>query len=72
VNTNIEGKKDTRMMVLDDVVEMMKLIKDDKKFLEMKQQQYAKEFLEKFTDNDFTNILRTSINQTKSINHSFC
>jgi hypothetical protein len=40
-------------MIFDDVVEVINLIKEDKKFLDSEQQQYAKEFLEKFKDNDF-------------------
>jgi hypothetical protein len=37
-------------------LETIDLTEDDKIYLEMKQQQYAKEFLEKFTDNDFLYI----------------
>jgi hypothetical protein len=52
MNTKIKRKRDTGGMVLD-AVEAINLIEDDKKFLETKEQQYVKEFVEKFTDNDF-------------------
>jgi hypothetical protein len=52
VNTKIKRKRDTGGIVFDDIIHAIDL-SEDKKFLETKQQQYAKEFLEKFTHNDF-------------------
>jgi hypothetical protein len=52
-NRKIKRKRDTDSVVFDDVMEVIDLSKDDKKFLETKKQQYGKEFLEKFTGNDF-------------------
>jgi hypothetical protein len=52
MNRKIKRKRDTGGMVFDDVMEVIDLSEDDKKFLETKLQ-YAKEFLEKFTDNYF-------------------
>jgi hypothetical protein len=42
--------------VFDDVIEVKDLSENDKKFVETKEQQYVKEFLEKFTDNNFLYI----------------
>jgi hypothetical protein len=53
MNTKIKRKKNTGGLVFDDVKHVIDMSEDDKKFLEKKQQQYAKEFLEKFTDNYF-------------------
>jgi hypothetical protein len=53
INTKTKRKRDTQALKFDDVIESIEMSEDDKKFLETKQQQYAKEFLEKFTDNDF-------------------
>jgi hypothetical protein len=51
VNSKIKRKRDTGSIMFDDL-EAINLIEDDKKFLETKQQQYVKEFVE-FTNNDF-------------------
>jgi hypothetical protein len=53
INTKIKRKRDTGGVVFDDVIDAIDMSEDDKKFLETNQQQYAKEFLEKFTNNDF-------------------
>jgi hypothetical protein len=53
INSKVKRKRNAEDMVFDDVIELMDLTKEDKIYLETKQQQYAKEFLEKFTDNDF-------------------
>jgi hypothetical protein len=53
MNTKVKRKKNTGGMVFDDVIKSIDFTKDDKIFLETMQQQYGKEFLEKFTDNDF-------------------
>jgi hypothetical protein len=53
MNMKNKRKRNTGGVVFDDVIEVIDLSEEDKKFLEMKQQQYSKEFLEKFTDNDF-------------------
>jgi hypothetical protein len=50
------GGEDTGGILFDDVIEVINLTEDDKKFLETKEQQYTKEFLEKFTDNDLLYI----------------
>jgi hypothetical protein len=57
VNTKIKWKRDIGYMVFDEMVEVINLTEDNKKFLEVKQQ-HVKEFLEKFTDNNFLNILK--------------
>jgi hypothetical protein len=56
VNTKIKRKRDTGGKVFDDVVEVINLTEEDKKFLDTKQQHYAKEFLEKLRDKDFLYI----------------
>jgi hypothetical protein len=53
INSKTKRKRDTGGLKFDDVIEAIDISEDDKKFLETKQQQYAKGFLEKFTDNDF-------------------
>jgi hypothetical protein len=53
INTKTKRKRDIGGLKFDDVIEAIDLSEDDKKFLQTKQQQYTKEFLEKFTDNDF-------------------
>jgi hypothetical protein len=52
INTKIKRKRVTGGIVFDDLIEAINLSEDNKKFLETKQQQYGKDFLEKFTDND--------------------
>jgi hypothetical protein len=44
INTKTTGKRDTGGLKFDDVIDAIDMSEDDKKFLEMKQQQYAKEF----------------------------
>jgi hypothetical protein len=56
INTKIKRKRDAEGIMFNDVIEVINLSKDDKKFLQTKQQQYAKEFLKKFTDNNFLYI----------------
>jgi hypothetical protein len=56
INSKIKRKRDTGGLVFDDVINVIDMSEDDKKFLERKQQQFAKEFLEKFTENDFLYI----------------
>jgi hypothetical protein len=56
INTKTKRKRNTGGLKFDDVIDAIDLSEDDKKFLGTKQQQYAKEFLEKFTDNDFLNV----------------
>jgi hypothetical protein len=58
INTKVKRKRDTGDMVFDNVIESIDLTEDDKIYLETKQQQYTKEFLEKFTDNDFLYIYK--------------
>jgi hypothetical protein len=58
MNMKIKCKRDTGGMVFHEMVEVINLTEDDKKFLELKQQQYVKEFLEKFMDNDFLYIYK--------------
>jgi hypothetical protein len=58
INTKIKRKRDTGGVLFDDVIEAIDLSEDDKKFLETKQQQYVKEFLEKLTDNDFLYVYK--------------
>jgi hypothetical protein len=53
INSKTKRKRDIGGLKFDDVIEAIDMSEDDKKFLETKQQQYGKEFLEKFTDNDF-------------------
>jgi hypothetical protein len=53
VNTKVKWKRDTGDMVFDDVIESIDMSENDKIYMETKPQTYSKEFLEKFTDNDF-------------------
>jgi hypothetical protein len=53
INSKTKRKRDAGGLVFDYVIDVTDMSEDDKKFLETKQQQYAKEFLEKFADNDF-------------------
>jgi hypothetical protein len=53
INTKVKRKRNTEDMVFDDVIESIDLTEEDKIHLETKQQQHAKKFLEKFTENDF-------------------
>jgi hypothetical protein len=46
-------RRDTEDIVFNDVIELIDLTEVDKISLETKQQEYAMEFLEKFTDDDF-------------------
>jgi hypothetical protein len=71
MNTKVKRKRDTGTMIFDDLTNVIDLTENDKIFLETKQQQYVKEFLEKFTDNDFYTYSRTFMNKTENIIHLF-
>jgi hypothetical protein len=44
INSKIKRKRDIGGLAFDDVIDVIDMSEDDKKFLETKQQQYAKEF----------------------------